>query len=155
MNNRLKNISFLYFILGVEFNNYAFETAQLFISKYPWFYLPATVHKILIHGTQIVENAILPIGLLSEEAQEARNKDMKRFRENNTRKTSRKHTMEDLFNNLLISSDPLISSMRKIGNKKSSTLCDEAKLLVFIEGENEKDVDINEENSEDEFMEYE
>jgi len=155
MNNHLTNISFPYFILGVEFNNYAFKTAQLFISKYPWFYLPASVHKILIHGTQIVENAILPIGLLSEEAQEARNKDMKRFRENNTRKISRKHTMEDLFNNLLISSDPLISSIRKISNKKSTTLCDEAKLLVCIVGENEEDVYTNEDNIEDEFMEYE
>ncbi|XP_025411419.1 uncharacterized protein LOC112684234 [Sipha flava] len=142
-------------IKGVEFNNYTFETAQLFISKYPWFYLPASVHKILIHETQIVENAILPIGLLSEEAQEARNKDMKRFRENNTRKISRKHTMEDLFNNLLISSDPLISSRRKISNKKSTRLCDEAKLLVCIVGENKEDFYINEENSEDEFMEYE
>jgi hypothetical protein len=103
MNNHLKNISFLYFIIGDEFNSYAFETAQLFICKYPWFYLPASVHKMLIHGTKIIENAILSIGLLSEEAQEARNKDMKRFRENNTRKTSRKHTMKDLFNNLIIS----------------------------------------------------
>jgi len=40
--------------------------------NYPWFYLPASVHKILIHGTQIFENAILPIGLISEKAQEAR-----------------------------------------------------------------------------------
>lgn len=80
---------------------------------------------------------------------------MKRFRENNIRKISRKHTMEDLFNNLLISSDPLISSIRKISNKKATTLCDEAKLLVCIVGENEEDVYINEENSEDEFMEYE
>jgi len=31
---------------------------------------------------------MLPVVLLSEEAQKARNKDMKKFRENNTRKIS-------------------------------------------------------------------
>jgi K+/H+ antiporter YhaU regulatory subunit KhtT len=56
---------------------------------------------------------------------------------------------------LLISSDSLISSLRKINNKKSTTLCDETKLLVCIERDNKEDVYINEKNSEDEFMEYE
>lgn len=35
--------------------------------------------KIWIHGTQVVENAMLSIDLLSEKALEARNKDMKNF----------------------------------------------------------------------------
>ena len=38
--------------------------------------MPTTVHKILIHGPE-VEKCILPIGQLSEEASEARNKDIK------------------------------------------------------------------------------
>ncbi|PSN33039.1 hypothetical protein C0J52_26609 [Blattella germanica] len=53
-----------------SFNQYA----KLFIQK---FYLPASVHKVLIHGSQIIKSALLPIGQLSEAAQEARNKDIK------------------------------------------------------------------------------
>ena len=44
-----------------SFNQYALETAKLFIQK---FYLPASVHKVLIHGSQIIKSALLPIGQL-------------------------------------------------------------------------------------------
>ncbi|VVC25627.1 Hypothetical protein CINCED_3A005506 [Cinara cedri] len=88
------------------FDNYAIETAKLFVIQYFWFYLPASVHTILLHGSIIIENALLPIGLLSEEAQEARIKDIKKYREHRTRKISLVKTMEDLFSNLLVSSGP-------------------------------------------------
>jgi hypothetical protein len=43
-------------------------------------------HKILVHGTDIVSGVILPIGQLSEETREFRNKDLniqeKSFEEN-------------------------------------------------------------------------
>lgn len=55
-----------------KFGIYARETANLAISLYPWYNMPSTVHKILIHGKEIIESAVLPIGLLSEEAQESR-----------------------------------------------------------------------------------
>jgi hypothetical protein len=46
------------------------------------------------------------IGKLSEEAQEARNRDCRRFRLCNTQKTARVNSNRDLLNMLLISSDP-------------------------------------------------
>jgi len=39
----------------------------------------SSVHKILVHGGK-VKSALLSIGQLTKEAQEARNKDFKRFR---------------------------------------------------------------------------
>jgi hypothetical protein len=51
--------------------------------------MPASVHKILIHGAIIITEAMLPIGQISEEAQESRNKDLKQFREFHARKMSR------------------------------------------------------------------
>jgi hypothetical protein len=42
---------------------------------YGWYYMPASVHEILIHGAKIIEAAILPVAQLSEEAQEACNID--------------------------------------------------------------------------------
>jgi hypothetical protein len=70
----------------------------------------------------MINFALLPIGQLSEEAQEARNKDLKQFREHHSTKTSRISTHEDLLNQFLISSDPLISSLRKLSQKNSFKL---------------------------------
>nr|CAI5842175.1 unnamed protein product [Callosobruchus analis] len=72
-----------------------------------------TVHKVLIHGSAIVEKALLSIGQLSEEAQEANNKMFKKYREGFSRRFSREQTNADISNRLLISSDPVISSMRQ------------------------------------------
>jgi len=40
------------------FQQYAMDTAKL----YPWYYMPASVHTILIHGATVIESALLPIG---------------------------------------------------------------------------------------------
>ncbi|XP_046404432.1 uncharacterized protein LOC124169763 [Ischnura elegans] len=90
------------------FTEYCLSTASLFEKLYAWYYMPPVVHKLLIHGAAIVKEAILPIGILSEEAMEARNKDIRRFREQHTRKSSRKAANEDLFRRLLLTSDPFI-----------------------------------------------
>ena len=76
-----------------------------------------SVHKFLVHGHAIIARQYFPIGLMLEEAQEARNKDFKKFREDFSRKTSRIDTNRDLVNRLLVSSDPVITSLRK-GHKK-------------------------------------
>ena len=61
---------------------------------------------------------MVSIGELSEKAAESRNKDIKKFRLLHTRKTSRVASNTDLFNMLLISSDPLISGQRLVCYKK-------------------------------------
>lgn len=44
--------------------------------------MPPSMHIILLHGYAIIETFLVPIGMLSEEAQEANNKNVKRFRFN-------------------------------------------------------------------------
>ncbi|KAJ4436853.1 hypothetical protein ANN_16985 [Periplaneta americana] len=61
------------------FKKYALDTADLYVKLYGWYYMPATVHKILIHGADVMNNMILPIGQLSEDAQEARHKEYRFF----------------------------------------------------------------------------
>ena len=95
-----------------KFQQYALATADLYNLHYKWYKMPPSVHKVLFHGSDIIKSLNLPIGLYSEEAQEARNKDFKRIREHHTRKMSRIETNEDLIHGLLISSDPVISSLR-------------------------------------------
>lgn len=76
--------------------------------------MTTTLHKILIHGDEIISNCLLPIGQLSEEAQESRNKDFKIYRERFSRKTSRQSNLVDIFHRLLISSDPVITNLRPL-----------------------------------------
>jgi len=64
-----------------KFEVYCWETAELYTNLYSWYYMPPSVHKILIHGSSIIKSFVLPIGVLSEEAQESRNKDIKRYGE--------------------------------------------------------------------------
>ena len=93
--------------------------------------MPPTVHKVLLHGADIISQALLPIGQLSEEAQEARNKDFKNYRESFSRKMSRTKTNEDVLHLLLITSDPFISSLRKKSKKKFSTFDKDALSLLI------------------------
>jgi len=104
-------------VYATAFDNYAKETVKLFVSLYAWYYMPARLHKVLIHGSAIVSAALLPIGQLSEEAQEARNKDIKKFREHYTRKLSRESTNLDVMRRLMLTSDPGISSLRELPKK--------------------------------------
>lgn len=101
-----------------KFRSYAIETAQLYHKLYHWFYMPPSVHKILFHGADIIASLNMPIGLYSEDAQESRNKDFKRIRQNHTRKRTRHETNEDLIHGLLVSSDPYISSLRNLYSRK-------------------------------------
>jgi hypothetical protein len=71
--------------------------------------MPVTLHKILIHGEEIIKNSRLPLGMLSEQAGESRNKLYRRYRETHARKTSRKHNLIDVFNRSMDSSDPILS----------------------------------------------
>lgn len=60
--NILTAISCGHEINAEAFNSYALDTANLFVDLYPWYYMPASVHKILIHGADVIRFAILPIG---------------------------------------------------------------------------------------------
>ena len=77
---------------------------------------------ILIHGHEIVNASLLPIEKMREEAQEALNKDIRRLRRDHSRKMSRAATMEDIFNGLLVASDPLISFHRKAEKQKEERI---------------------------------
>lgn len=66
--------------------------------------MPTTVHKILMHGPEIISSSLLLIGLMFEEAHESYNKSIEKFRKDFSRKNSIKQTMEDVFLRLLIMS---------------------------------------------------
>ncbi|XP_076547285.1 uncharacterized protein LOC143305923 [Osmia lignaria lignaria] len=126
----LNTISSGYSVNAEQFGKYAFETAQLYVYHYNWYYMPQTVHKVLIHGAEIIKSFIVPIGQLSEEALESRHKDCKRFREHNTRKFSRKANIEDLFHMLCVTSDPVITNFIGLPIKKTAVINEDVQFLL-------------------------
>lgn len=96
-----------------KMRSYCKETAELYVHLYPWYYMPSSVHKLLVHGADICQHfSFIPIGMMSEEASEARNKDFRSIREKHTRKIGRIQTNEDLIHNLLVSSDPYVTYIK-------------------------------------------
>lgn len=118
---------------SVKFQKFAWDTAEIFVQKYKWYFMPLTVHKVLIHGKDIIDAAVLPIGMLSEEAEEARNKDYRNYRLMFSRKCNRTATNTDVFHRLLASSDPYISSIRRQPNKNLLELDDVVKEMIVEE----------------------
>jgi len=116
-----------------RFDKYAKETAELYVRLYEWYRMPPSIHKILMHGSLVIQYALVPIGQLSEEAQEARNKDYIRYREHHSRQNSRVNTNTDLFNYLLVTSDPKITALRTESKKPPTTLPPEVVFLLNIE----------------------
>ncbi|KAK2578842.1 hypothetical protein KPH14_012197 [Odynerus spinipes] len=110
------------------------------------------MNKILIHGATIIKNALVPIGQLSEEAAEARNKHFPSYRQNFARKFSREACNLDIYNRLLLSSDPLLSSMRQIKKRKRKTFLPQTiELLMSAEPNTTDPMESEEEHtSEDE-----
>jgi len=139
----------------VKFREFAQNTARYFVELYPWFNMPPTLHKYFIHGPEIISSALLPIGQLTEEAQEARNKDFKKYREHYSRKCTREKTNEDIFNTFLISSDPVITNKRKLHKKKLRHLPKEAVELLKPQADQHLSHgnidDENDNNSEDDY----
>lgn len=75
-----------------RFRTYCLEAARKYVALYGWYYMPPTVHVVLIHGHKIIQNVQekgLTIKDTDEEVQEHLNKFIKRYRENFTAKISR------------------------------------------------------------------
>jgi len=118
----------------VTFEQFCTETAEYYVQCYPWYYMPHTVHKILVHGSSVAKFSLLPIGQLSE-VLEARNKDVRHFQLNHTRKFYRTITNRDLYQRLLFTSDPVICSTYYYKLKKNN-LTEEIKKLILEESNN-------------------
>lgn len=110
-------------MIAEKFKSLCHSTFNLYIEQYSWYPMSPTVHKILVHGYQIINQFIVPVGVLGENASEARNKLYKSDRKSHARKCSRLANITDVFNRAMDSSEPLLSSFclrdrSKFGKKK-------------------------------------
>jgi len=115
-------------ITKVKFQEFCLSLATWYVSKYKWFYMPVSVHKILIHGGHIIDASALPVGMFGEDGGESRNKLYKRDRLHHSRKFTRIATMTDVFNRALDTSDPILPSASLASRQKSR----KRKVLPFV-----------------------
>ncbi|XP_043863197.1 uncharacterized protein LOC122756782 [Drosophila mojavensis] len=99
-----------YSINSEKFKAFCAKVFVAYHDKYPWYPMSPTVHKILVHGHQIIDTCLVPVGCLGEHASESRNKLYKSDRRGHARKCSRLDNITDVFNRSMDSSDPLLSS---------------------------------------------
>lgn len=88
------------------------KTRELYLNLYSWYPMSPTLHKILFHGREIIQNCLIPPGQGSETPAELLNKQNRHDREFLTRKTSRVACTTDLIHRRLFYSDPLIVNYR-------------------------------------------
>lgn len=63
-----------------KFQNYALQTAEMCVTLYSWYKMPPSIHKVLIHESEIIASFDLPIGFYSEEPQKCSNKVFRKAR---------------------------------------------------------------------------
>lgn len=91
-----------------EFEKFCIETASEFVEKYKWYNMPPSVHKVLIHGCDVMRHLGAPNGWFSEEPQEAGKKIFRDARANHSRMFRRSLTNKDIMHHLLVSSDLVV-----------------------------------------------
>ena len=73
--------------------------------------MSATVHKVLVHGAQIIAASFLPLDCLDENASEERKNFFKKVRLSHARQNSRLNNLTNVFCRAMDSSDPLVSAI--------------------------------------------
>lgn len=115
-----------------KLNRLCHKTFKIYVEHYEWYKMPATLHKILAHSSDIVLSLPLPTGFFSEEGAEAQNKNYKFFRTYRARKNSRVNNLIDVYHKTLEISDPLISTRGqeyRLAQRKKRGFSDKVKRL--------------------------
>ena len=107
---------------NVAFGSYCTETAELFVRLHHWYFMPVTLHKLLIHGEAIVDHALQPVGTL--------NKQYKHYREHHAMKSAREKTNRGVFHRMLANSDPHLYTMRREKPKENLELPEDVKAFL-------------------------
>ena len=119
-----------------EFEKFCNETLEIYFSEAGWYNIPPTLHKILVHGKEIIEAMPIAIGITSEEGSESNIKFARQFYKHHTRKNCHKNTMFDLFHRLMDVSDPVILSKQCVPTQTSTRLIP-VDLLKLIQNDEE------------------
>ena len=93
-----------------KFQAFCDDLKKCYLDNVGWYKLSPTLHKILEHGSQVIElfPDSITSGFLSEEPAEASNKHVKYFQKSHGQQNSAENRNKSVFNRLLDRSDPHI-----------------------------------------------
>ena len=97
-----------------EFGDLCTNTYLLILDSFPWAGVTPTLHRVLAHSEEILNDLNFGHGLkcFSEEGSEACNKLIRKYRENLARKCSFEDNVVDIFVRLASESDPILNLFR-------------------------------------------
>lgn len=91
------------------------DTSRMVLDHFPSFRFTCSVHQLLAHSAELVAaNKSHGLGTLSEEALEHNNKNIRKYREQLSRKTTQEDNLTDVFHRLWLKSDPVIRKFRHV-----------------------------------------
>lgn len=95
----------------VAIEKMAQETASLWVECVPYFPMPVSLHKLLMHGPDMVKSSPLTSGEYSETALESFHKVVRNTLHNHAMNNTLENCNKSLHRYLLLRSDPLLSSV--------------------------------------------
>ena len=119
----------------IQFDKFCKETLQQYMVDAGWYSIPPTLHRVLVHGKDIIQATPIAIGTTSEEGSEANAKFARKFLKNHTRKSSHKDTMFDLFHRLLDISDPFVVAQSFVAKEKQTHSIPADMALLFSDSQ--------------------
>ena len=96
------------------FGDLCTDTYLLIVDSLPWVSITPTLHRVLTHSEEILNEFNFRRGLksFSEEGSEACNKLLRKYRENLARKSSFENNAVDILVRLASESDPVLNQFR-------------------------------------------
>lgn len=92
-----------------KFQEVCKRISNVYAKDFSWARPSSAIHKVLAHGSDLIRVSPLPLGVLSEEGAESKNKDYRNDRLHHARKSGRKQNLSDVFHRSMETSDPLVS----------------------------------------------
>lgn len=115
------------------------------------FYAVSSTRCKILDGANLIKVAILPIGQQSEEAVKSRNKHVRSFRLNHSRKFSRVACNIDVLKRRILTSDPQITDLR--GNTNRTTKPSFSEVLYLLSKSDITNINILKDSNTDETAE--
>ncbi|KAI6658670.1 hypothetical protein LOD99_11016 [Oopsacas minuta] len=99
-----------------KLNSLCRDTYESILSNFPWVNVTPSLNRLLAHFTELIRDCNGGFGLknFSEEAVEAYNKLIRKYREHLVRKISLTTNSRDIFARLLSQSDPVLIGFRNV-----------------------------------------
>jgi hypothetical protein len=111
--------------------------------------MPPTVHRILVHGSDVIKTTELPIGMFAEHASESLNKFYRNDRQFHARKNSMKANILDMFTRIMQRFDPFLVNIKFKTVKKISPEKLPAEVFALLKPTNNLSNDSDEDSEDD------